>query len=171
MPDERDRSWPSPPAPTGELAERAHATRIRALARLMDSAVRVPGTNVRLGLDAVLGLLPGAGDLAAAAASVYIVSTAARLGVPRSVLVRMFVNVGADVAIGSIPILGDLFDVAWRANTRNAALLDAHLESPTAPRASSGVVRGLVLLGVLVLAVGSVLLSLLVFRGILALFA
>lgn len=145
------------------------ATRVRALARLMDSAVRVPGTNVRLGLDAVLGLVPGAGDLATAAASVYIVTSAARLGVPRSVLVRMLVNVGADVAIGSIPLLGDLFDVAWRANTRNAALLDAHLESPAATRAASGAVVAVVVLGVLLLAAGSVVITVLLIRGIAAL--
>lgn len=145
------------------------ATRVRALARLMDSAVRVPGTNVRLGLDAVLGLVPSAGDLATAAASVYIVTSAARLGVPRSVLVRMLVNVGADVAIGSIPLLGDLFDVAWRANTRNAALLDAHLESPAATRAASGAVVAVVVLGVLLLAAGSVVITVLLIRGIAAL--
>lgn len=152
-----------------EPADR-EATRIRALARLMDSAVRVPGTNVRLGLDAVLGLVPGAGDLATAGASIYIVTVAARLGVPRTVLVRMLVNVGADVAIGSIPLLGDLFDVAWRANTRNAALLDAHLESPATTRAASRAVVGVVILGILLLVAGSVVLTVLVIRGIAALF-
>jgi hypothetical protein len=114
--------------------------RLSALARLLDSALRIPGTNVRFGLDAVIGLVPGVGDLAGAALAGYIVLAAARLGAPPSVLSRMLLNVAIDTVLGSVPIVGDVFDVAWRANARNVALLDRHVAEPAATRASSRLV-------------------------------
>lgn len=138
-----------------------HAARVRRLARLLDTAVRVPGTNVRFGLDAALGLVPGVGDLAGAALSGYIVLAAVRLGAPAPVLVRMLLNVGVDTVAGSVPLLGDLFDVGWRANVRNAELLERHLASPAASRAASrwvvgGVAAGLALLAVVAVALTTV---------------
>ena len=117
----------------------------RALARVLDSAVGIPGTPIRIGLDAILGLIPGGGDVAAAALSGYIVLTAARRGVPTPVIARMLVNVLADTAIGSIPILGDLFDVAFKSNQKNVELLERHDRSPgTVRRQSKGVVVAVV---------------------------
>lgn len=108
----------------------ASLTRARALARLLDTSLRVPGTRFRFGLDPILGLIPGVGDLAGVLLSGSILLTAARLGVPGATLLRMGVNVGIEAVLGLIPILGDLFDAGWRANVRNMALIDAHFESP-----------------------------------------
>ena len=142
------------------------AANLRSLARLLDTAVTIPGTNIRFGLDALIGLVPGLGDMAGAAMSGYIVLAAARLGAPAPVLVRMVTNVAIDGVVGSVPLLGDLFDVGWRANIRNTDLLDRHLAEPAATRrASAGVVAGVVLALVL-LAVGAVALTIAVLKGI-----
>jgi hypothetical protein len=127
----------------------------RAMALVLDSAFQVPGTRLRVGLDAILGLLPVAGDLIGALAGSYIVMTAAKAGVPKPVLARMAFNVGIDTLLGSVPLVGDLFDVGWKANTRNVALLERSLADPAAARRSSSwFLAGLVL--VLVLAVAGV---------------
>lgn len=118
-------------------ATRDDAARVRALARLLDSAIRIPGTGITIGLDSIVGLVPGIGDLAGGLMSGYIVLVSARLGVPASVVARMILNLGVDTLVGSIPLLGDLFDVGFRANIRNAALLDRHLAEPAAVRRSS----------------------------------
>jgi len=89
----------------------------------MDSAFNVPGTRLRFGLDSLLGLVPGVGDAAAAAASAYILARAQQLGVPRATLMRMAFNLLLDVTIGAIPLVGDAFDVYWKANLRNVELL------------------------------------------------
>lgn len=100
--------------------------RIRGLARLMDTSLRVPGTRISLGADSVLGLIPGVGDFAAAAISLVIVNEARRLGVPNDKLVKMLVNVGFDTAAGSVPVLGDVFDVYFKSNRRNLQLVLDH---------------------------------------------
>ena len=139
-----------------------HAERVRSMARVLDSAVRIPGTPVRFGLDAVLGLIPGVGDVVGAAAAGYIVLAAARLGAPPSVLVRMLLNVGVDTVVGAVPLLGDLFDLGWRSNTRNVALLERHLADPGGARASSKRVVVAVLLGIVLhAAAGLVLVAML----------
>lgn len=143
-----------------------HADRVRALARLLDAAVRVPGTNLRFGLDAVLGLVPGVGDLAGAAASGYIVLAAARLGAPAAVLLRMLLNAAIDAVVGTVPLLGDLFDFGWRANTRNVALLERHLADPRGARAASRTVVLAVLAGLVLLAIGAFLLLAAAFRAL-----
>ena len=104
----------------------ARLRRIRGLARLMDTALRVPGTRISLGADSVLGLIPGIGDFAAAAISLVIVNEARRLGVPNDKLVRMLVNVGFDTVVGSVPLLGDVFDVYFKSNRRNLQLVLDH---------------------------------------------
>lgn len=109
------------------MLQRDPATRARSIARLLDTAFRVPGTNIRFGLDGILGLIPGVGDVAGAALSGYVILTAARAGAPNILLARMLANVGLDALVGAVPLLGDLFDVAFRANVRNAALLDGWL--------------------------------------------
>ena len=132
-----------------EHAEHYH--RYRRLARLLDEAVRVPGTRIGLGLDFLLGLVPGAGDLAAGALATYGLWVAQRLGAPRGGLLRMAANVAVDTVVGSVPVLGDLFDAAWKSNVRNLALLDRWLQQPARTRRSS---RALVLALLLGLAVG-----------------
>ena len=109
------------------MLQRDPATRARSIARLLDTAFRIPGTNIRFGLDGILGLIPGVGDVAGAALSGYVILTAARAGAPNTLLARMLANVGLDALVGAVPLLGDLFDVAFRANVRNAALLDGWL--------------------------------------------
>lgn len=101
--------------------------RIRGLVRLMDTALRIPGTRVSLGADSVLGLIPGVGDFAAAAISLVIVNEARRLGVPNDKLVKMLVNVGFDTVAGSVPVLGDVFDIYFKSNRRNLQLVLDHL--------------------------------------------
>jgi hypothetical protein len=101
--------------------------RIDSLATLLDSAFVVPGTNVRFGLDAIVGLVPGIGDFVMSLVSLYIVHEARQLGAPVHLLVRMVANIAIDGIVGSAPLAGDIFDVMWRANRRNMALLYDHL--------------------------------------------
>ena len=106
------------------------------MSRLLDSAWEVPGTSIRVGLDPILGLFPGLGDLVSPLFTIGILWQARELGVPRVVQLRMIFNVAIDSLFGVVPILGDLFDVAWRANDRNMALLDRHAREERRP--SSG---------------------------------
>lgn len=101
--------------------------RLNRLARKMDYAFRIPLLGIRLGWDSILGLVPGVGDALALAPAGYIIKEARRLGATGPVLGRMGANVGIDLAIGAIPLIGDLFDIGWKANTRNVALLRDHL--------------------------------------------
>ena len=121
----------------------------RRLTHWLDNAVRIPGTQITVGLDALLGLIPGGGDLAGAALSAYLVTLAARAGAPASVLARMLGNVVIDTAVGSIPVLGDLFDVGWKANSRNLRLLEAQLDQPEPTARASRWQLALVLAGLL----------------------
>src|SRR5687767_9579377 len=98
--------------------------RLSQLAWLLDSSIPIPGTRFTIGLDALLGLFPVLGDLLGVLVSSYIVNEAARLGAPRSVLLRMALNVGIEGIIGIVPFAGDVFDAAWKANQRNVRLLD-----------------------------------------------
>lgn len=98
--------------------------RVKTVARLMDEAVRVPGTNTWVGLDPVLGVVPGVGDAVAAGVSLYIVAEAAYLGVPLTTVVRMLANVTADAVLGSIPVVGPVFDTFLKANTWNVSYLE-----------------------------------------------
>src|SRR5690606_11008614 len=146
---------PDHPPLTGPVTEAgdAPAARLRSLARLLDIAVRIPGTNVRVGLDPVLGLIPGVGDAAAGALSTYVILLAWRTGAPTSVLLRMLGNVGIDAVVGTVPLLGDLFDVGFKANARNVALLDRWMVRPTEERRASRLAVGLVLALALLLVV------------------
>jgi hypothetical protein len=98
--------------------------RARALTRLLDTAARIPGTGIRFGLDPILGLVPGLGDLAGAALSGYLVLLAGRSGASRTTIVRMLGNVAIDTFGGMLPVLGDAFDVAFKSNSRNLVLLE-----------------------------------------------
>ena len=102
--------------------------RIDALARLMDGAFVIPGTNVRMGLDALLGLVPVAGDVISGLISTYLIYEARQLGAPRLLIARMIANTLLDTSVGAIPVLGDAFDLLFRANMKNIALLQRHLD-------------------------------------------
>ncbi len=107
----------------------ARLARIKRLAWLVDAAFGLPGTRFRFGLNSLIGLLPGGGDAVLGIISLYIVQQAHALGVPRPILMRMVGNVALEVVGGSVPVLGDLFDVALKANLRNIRLIEDHLRS------------------------------------------
>lgn len=113
-------------AVAGELTRAQRIARIDALATLLDTAFVIPGTNIRFGLDALIGLLPGLGDIITTALSLFIVREARALGAPRWLVARMLVNVAVDGVVGAVPLMGDAFDVAFRANRRNMALFQKH---------------------------------------------
>lgn len=124
--------------PDGRASAREGAVRrLDSLSYLLDNSIRVPGTNARFGADAIIGLIPGFGDAAGALMSAYIVLQAARLGAPASSLARMLLNVGIEALFGAVPVLGDLFDAAFKANARNVALLRGELDRPGSTRKSS----------------------------------
>lgn len=108
--------------------EAAALERVHTVTRLLDEAIRVPGTDFRVGLDPILSLLPVAGDTAAAVISLYVVFEAYRLGVPRRTLVAMLALVAVDFVAGSVPVLGSVFDALWKANTWNYRLVKRHLD-------------------------------------------
>lgn len=107
-------------------SRRERIERLDRLATLLDVAFVLPGTNIRFGADALIGLVPGVGDSVTTALAAWIVYEAHKLGVPRRVLIRMAGNVAIDGLIGAVPVFGDLFDVAFRANRRNVRILREH---------------------------------------------
>lgn len=126
----------------------------RAVARLLDRSLRVPGTSLRFGLDPILGLIPGIGDAAGALASGYILYVAWLNGVPGSMIGRMMLNIGVDALMGAIPVIGDLFDAGWQANARNVALLERWLDQDGAHRHHSVAILIGVIVGLLALLAG-----------------
>lgn len=131
------------PSPSARAAYAATASRqaspstldlLRRWATLLDSAFRVPGTGIRFGLDAIVGLVPGFGDLAAPIFTGALLLTGFRMRLPAVVLARMVLNAGLDMLIGLVPLLGDLVDIAWKANLRNLALLERHAQPGVPPR-------------------------------------
>jgi hypothetical protein len=111
--------------------------RLEAVGRLMDGAFEVPGTNIRLGLDAVIGLVPVAGDMISGIVSSYLIWEARQLGAPPWLIARMMANTLLDTTIGAIPLVGDAFDLMFRANMKNMALLRRHMEKRAHPHGSS----------------------------------
>ena len=148
-----DDSWPSFVA-------------VSRLAYWLDAGIRIPGTNLRFGLDPILGLIPGAGDAAGAVLAGWILVEAIRLGASRATVTRIAGNVALDAIVGAVPLLGDIFDFAWKANLRNVALLEHHLAAPeSAARADRSFVV-LVIFGVLALALGLLALGILLTRWV-----
>ncbi len=103
---------------------------VELIAWLLDNSIPIPGTGRRIGLDGIIGLVPGVGDLLAAGVSVLVVVRAAQLNLPRIVLVRMLANIALDLGIGAIPVVGDAFDLWFKASTRNLDLLRRYLTAP-----------------------------------------
>ena len=145
--------------------------RARTLTNLLDNAVRVPGTSMRFGLDPVLGLIPGLGDVAGAALSGYVVLLASQLGAPTTVIVRMLGNVVIDTVGGTVPVIGDLFDAGWKSNSRNLALLERHLGKPESTKRASRAVVWLTVAALGLLGIGSVVVAVLLVRALFQTFA
>jgi hypothetical protein len=116
-------------APTRTLVE------LERVSRYLDDLFVVPGTGYRIGLDPLLGLVPGVGDVVTSAASAYIVAQAAAAGVPRATLARMLIVLLVDAVVGSLPLVGDVFDAVWKANARNVGLAESRLARPAAATA------------------------------------
>lgn len=116
----------------------ARLDRLDRIARQMDRVFRIPGTGIRLGYDSILGLIPGIGDAVAVTPSAFIVLESHRMGLPKHLVGRQVVNILVDMGIGTIPLLGDLFDVGYKANMRNVKLLREHLDLPADPADRTG---------------------------------
>lgn len=114
-------------------SDRSSVALLRRWAVLLDSAFEIPGTNIRFGLDAVLGLVPGIGDLASPIFTGLLLVTGLKMRLPLIVQARMVLNAAIDMLIGLVPILGDAADIAWKANLRNLALLERHARPGVRP--------------------------------------
>jgi hypothetical protein len=144
----------SPPSPLPPANKAEVPDWLRALVRLMDGAFVIPGTNFRVGLDPLLGLVfPGAGDVAGGLASTLLFVVAFRNGVPPVVMLRMLINAGLDALVGAVPLLGDFFDAAYRANEKNLALLERHADPTRKPTPADYAIVGVVLASVAALVV------------------
>jgi hypothetical protein len=152
------------PQPSGQPieAQTSSIRRLRRLSYLLDDVIRIPGTPYRIGIDPLLDVLPIGGDFLGTAFSVYIVLEAARLGVPRAALVQMVVNILLDTVISTVPVLGTVVDATWKANRKNIALLQEHLDIPQPGKKADwlfiALLLGGLLLAVVVMAAISVML-------------
>ena len=119
--------------------------RLKRLSHNLDEAFTIPGTERKIGIDPIIGLIPGGGDLIGGALSIYIMHAGIRMGMPRSVIIRMFGNVALEFIIGCIPIIGDLFDAMWKSNQRNVKLIEDSIISE-----EKNTIFGYFLIGVLI---------------------
>ena len=133
----------------------------------MDAGIRIPGTNLRFGLDPILGLIPGGGDALGAVLAGWILVEAIRMGASRATVLRIAGNVALDAGVGAIPFIGDIFDFAWKANLRNVALLERHLAAPERAAHADRSFNLFVLCGVCVLVLGLLALGILLTRWVL----
>ncbi|MBD2211006.1 DUF4112 domain-containing protein [Nostoc linckia FACHB-104] len=138
--------------------------RLRQLSRLLDNAITIPGTQVGVGLDPILGLLPVGGDFLGIMLSSYIVVEAARLGLPRATIGRMVFNIIVDGLVGSFPMLGDLFDFAWKANTLNIQLLEDNLKFSSQTQKADRLFIFALVLGLLLVTIVLVILPVILIR-------
>ena len=124
-----DRAKPEPMEPEliSDPDRYRQFERLRQIAELLDGQFRVPGTNVEFGLDALIGMVPGIGDILSGGISLWLIREARRLGAPRWLVARMMWNVAVDVTVGIVPLVGDVFDMAWKANRKNMELLKRHM--------------------------------------------
>ena len=152
--------------PTATEPSRELAPELELLAQWMDTAFEIPGFGIRFGFDAILGLIPGLGDTATSLISLYILHAARRYGISRVTMLRMAANIALDYLVGSVPLLGDIFDVYWKANVKNVALLRRHVlvTPPEERRARRGdwLFLAAVTLGLVAVLVGCIACSFLV---------
>jgi Domain of unknown function (DUF4112) len=147
------------PTNTPHKSQAASLRRLRRISHLLDNAIPIPGTKYRIGLDPILGLIPGGGDLIGSIFAGYVVFKSAQMGVPRETLVQMATNIVFDTVAGTVPVAGDLFDVAWKANVKNIELLDAHLGSPEPGKKADWLFVVALLLGLMLIVGGIIFLS------------
>jgi hypothetical protein len=155
-------SSPNPP----NQSQIASLRRLRQISHLLDNAIPIPGTRYRIGLDPVLGLIPGGGDLISSIFAGYVVFKAAQLGAPRETLVQMAANIVFDTVAGTVPVAGDLLDVTWKANVKNIELLDAHLGSPEPGKKADWLFVAALLLGLMLIVGGVIFLSVMLFAWV-----
>jgi hypothetical protein len=152
-------SSPNTPSPSHVASLR----RLRRISHLLDNAIPIPGTKYRIGLDPILGLIPGGGDLISSIFAGYVVFKSAQMGVPQETLVQMAANIVFDTVAGTVPVAGDLLDVAWKANVKNIELLDAHLGSPEQGKKADWLFVAALLLGLMLIVGGVIFLSVMLF--------
>lgn len=160
---------PDPAQPSDNLAIDIHPThaprlkRMRQLTGLLDNAIAIPGTKRRVGLDPLLGLIPGGGDTLSAALSGYIIIEAAMMGLPRSALTRMVANIAIDTVVGAVPVFGDIYDAVAKANVRNMQIVESHLSAPQPSVKADRLFIGLLIIGIITFALAAGAISILVF--------
>ena len=138
---------------THHLSHAPRLKRMRQLSRLLDGAMVIPGTKQRIGLDAIIGLIPGGGDTISAGFSGYIIIEAARMGLPREALIRMVMNLLIDTLVGSVPVFGDIFDVFSKANLRNMQIVESHLKVSPPSTKPDKLFIGLLIAGLIMFAI------------------
>ena len=152
-------SSPNTPSPSHVASLR----RLRRVSHLLDNAIPIPGTKYRIGLDPILGLIPGGGDFISSIFAGYVVFKSAQMGVPQETLVKMAANIVFDTVAGTVPVAGDLLDVTWKANVKNIELLDAHLGSPEPGKQADWLFVAALLLGLMLIVGGVIFLSVMLF--------
>lgn len=130
------------PLPAKQISK---LTKLRRVSRILDNAIAIPGTKISFGLDPILGLLPGGGDTVTGGIAAYIVVEAARMGVPREILWKMVGNILIDSFAGTVPVVGDIFDLGWKANIKNIELLEKHLDLAESNQSDRLFIFGLIL--------------------------
>ena len=151
------------PTNTPNNSHVASLRRLRRISHVLDNAIPIPGTKYRIGLDPILGLIPGGGDLIGSIFAGYVVFKSAQMGVPQETLVQMAANIVFDTVAGTVPVAGDLLDIGWKANVKNIELLDAHLGSPEPGKKADWLFVVALLLGLMFIVAGVILLSLTIF--------
>ena len=102
-------------------------TRLRQLSENLDESFTIPGTNIKFGIDALIGLVPGGGDLIGSLFSLYLLRTAIKMKLPKSAIISIMFNIIIDTTIGIVPVIGDIFDIFWKSNKRNMRIIEKHL--------------------------------------------
>ena len=129
--------------PTKQISK---LNQLRRVSKLLDNAISIPGTKISFGLDPIIGLLPGGGDTLTGGIAAYIVVEAAKMGIPREILWKMVGNIAIDSFAGTVPVVGDLFDLGWKANVKNIELLEKHLNIAKSAKSDRLFMIGLILL-------------------------
>ena len=106
-------------------------TRLRQLSENLDESFTIPGTNIKFGIDALIGLVPGGGDLIGGLFSLYLLRTAIKMKLPKSAIISIMFNIMIDTTIGIVPVIGDIFDIFWKSNKRNMRIIEKHLVNRT----------------------------------------